>query len=220
MEIHECPHFKLWSDNVHNAGNKVLAFNTLWRFDVGNGFPLAWAAHVEVEVASEGRVKANEFILSRPDIAHVVAIWVNAEDPLGSKVILVKEFRSPGRTLDGFIRELPGGSGFKGESPLESASNELYEETGLRFSPERFSLLGSKQVAGTFSTHKAHTYIVQLDASEIGKAINQFVDADVCGNEHETERTYPYVTTVSEILRNNVDWSNTGMVLQALAVST
>ena len=104
---------------------------------------------------------------------------------LDTAVILIREFRSPGRSADGFVHELPGGSTFKpnvrrrprtalappshrrrllprpsdrlldqdclidlcSQSDFyQTASDELFEETGVRVAKDRLRLEASRQV--------------------------------------------------------------------------
>lgn len=211
MNITDTPHYNAWAGNIERAGNRLDLFEPMWRFDVDSEYPLAWAARTQIHVITEDRTK-EEFVLSRPDISHVVAIRYDWESPLDSEVVLVREFRCTARTPSGFIFETPGGSSFKGQNPLQDAADDFFQETGLRVDADRFEALSSKQVCGTFSTHKAHVFLVELTDEEMATVAAN----DTQGNEEETERTHPLVLPVLSILDNDVDWSNTGMVLQAL----
>lgn len=213
MNITESPHFRAWKGTLENAGNTLEKFEPLWTFEVGNGFPFAFAAKVDIRVIEEGRNKSNEFILSRPDISHVVVLRRDDEDLLNSDVVMVREFRSTSRTLDGFIRECPGGSGFKPMNPRENAAKELEEELGLVVDPERLSQLASKQVCGTFSTHKAHVFVLELTDDEFAAL---HADKEARGVTAEGERTYVETCKAHALFRSDYDWSNTGMVLMAL----
>lgn len=213
MNVTESPHFLVWKDTLERAGNRLDGFEPLWVFEVGDSFPLAFAAKVDVHVGAEDRNKSNEFILTRPDICHTVVIRRDDDDLLNSDVVLVREFRSTSRTLDGFIRECPGGSGFKPMDPRENAAKELAEETGLMVKPDRLKPLGSKQVCGTFSTHKAHVYALAITDEEF-EALD--ADTEARGVAHESERTYIETTKVGDILGSECDWANTGMILQAV----
>ncbi len=93
-----------------------------WTFRVGptRTTVLFWAFHAQLYVASEDRVKANEVVLSRPDISTVVAFH-RGPTLRECRILLIREFRAPASTADGFVRELPGGSGLRGD-PLEQAA--------------------------------------------------------------------------------------------------
>jgi len=97
------------------------------------------------------------------------------------------------------------------------ASSEVHEETGLIISADRFQSFGSRQVAGTLSTHHAHLFAAELTQEEMAQAKLLAKNNEVNGVEEDSERTYVEVTTVAEMLANpNADWSVVGMVLQAV----
>ncbi len=67
----------------------------------------------------------------------------------------------------------------------------------------------------TVSTHKQHVFSVELTDDEITAAAGTSI---ALGNAEETERTYPMVTTVGEILDSGgVDWATIGAVMQVLS---
>jgi 8-oxo-dGTP pyrophosphatase MutT (NUDIX family) len=82
---------------------------------------------------------------------------------------LVREFRSPANNALGYVFEAPGGSSTKpGKDPLENAADELREELGLTIDDlSRFKTVGTRQVAATLSTHKAHVYAIELTGAEM-----------------------------------------------------
>jgi 8-oxo-dGTP pyrophosphatase MutT (NUDIX family) len=208
------PQFQAWYASVRDAGNRLDDARILWVFRVGPGarFLFSYALWVKVWVAQENRHKENEYVFSRTDISCVVA-------HRGDEVVLVREFRSPGRTRDGFVHELPGGSSFKpGRDPLVCAAEELREETGLRVDASRFRVVGERQVAATLSSHTAHVFAVELTAEEIAWARAE-ADASIFrGVAADSERTYIEVVTVGGIVRDRLlDWSSLGMILEALA---
>jgi ADP-ribose pyrophosphatase YjhB (NUDIX family) len=175
----------------------------------------SYALHVNVWIAAENRIKSNEFIISRPDISVVVPYWKHPTNPLASEVILIKEFRSPARTKDGFVHELPGGSSFKQGDPLKIASKELFEETSLTIPAARFRYLGSKQLAATWSTHLADVYAVELEQHEIEQIKRIAASGKTFGVQEDTEKTYVEVYQVSEV-GQHVDWSMEGMIYHAI----
>jgi 8-oxo-dGTP pyrophosphatase MutT (NUDIX family) len=178
-----------------------------------------------VWIESEGRAKTNEFVLSRTDISTIVA-YRRPMDTMrhdtylqDTEVALIREFRSPASTRDGFIREVPGGSSFKvGQDPAKVMAEELDEETGLTVEDHsRFKAIGSRQTVGTFSAHKAHAYSIRLTDWEMGYLKQQQAENAVHGNEGDSERTYVEVHRVNDLLDDpSVDWSMMGMILTAL----
>lgn len=249
LSIWNLSSFQAWLATQKSAGNRLDGARVLWTFRVpplSKTMTFAWAIHVDVHIAAENRNKVNEFVLGRPDVSVIVAYSshkparhcykvgcaecdANADratkatsiyDLLETEIAIVREFRSPATTPDGFVREIPGGSSHKpGESPTRVAAEELHEETGLSISQTRFRLIGSRQVAGTWSCHKAHVFAVALTAEEMSR-----LKADagtVHGVEADSERTYVEVYTLGELLaRPLTDWSNLGMIAQALLQET
>jgi 8-oxo-dGTP pyrophosphatase MutT (NUDIX family) len=144
-----------------------------------------------------------------------VAFYRNGGDPLNTEIILVKEFRSTATTYDGFIREVPGGSGFKPENPKVTAAKEFYEETGIQIDPVRLKEIPARQLAGTTTTHKAHCFSVELEYNE-SLAAKQ-LGGKLKGNANETEQTYVEVYSLRDLLQKPItDWSNLGMIFAAV----
>lgn len=229
LHIWRTPHFQGWYQAQVGAGNRLDGAQVLWRFGVGpqQGFCFAFALKVDVHVAAEGRNKTNEFIVARPDVAAVVA-WHRPHPGaalVDHTVVLIREFRSPGRTADGFIRELPGGSTpTPGEDPRETMRQELAEETGLgpdqgfHVAPERVRPLGTRQLAGTLSVHQAHVFAVELTDAEHDFLATQAAAGVAHGVVGSSERTYVALCRVGDLLApdSGLDWSTLGMVLSAV----
>lgn len=247
LNIWNLQHFQSWYWAQTSAGNRLDAAEVLFTFRVGpqKGFVFAFILHVNVHIASEGRNKINEFIFARPDIATVVgyqkpSVSHNdfrsfAEDTvyrnsaarlLDFEIAIIREFRSPARTTDGFIREVPGGSSWKpGTDPFVTMTHELEEETGLGESsgftldPARLRRVGSRQLCGTLSVHQAHVFAVELTEKEMAFLRSQQDDNVVHGVEADTERTYVEVHRLGDLLASNsnlLDWSVLGQILTAL----
>ncbi|WP_327378815.1 NUDIX hydrolase (plasmid) [Streptomyces sp. NBC_01216] len=210
--------FRAWLAAQEDAGNTLLGGRTSWTFRVGpdRSHVLLWAYAARIHVAAEDRVKDNEVVLGRPDLTSVVAYrpaprWQDTE------VVLVREFRSPARTPDAYIREVPGGSSAKPGDPRLVAAAEFTEETGLPLSPARLHLVGTRQAAGTLSAHTQTVYAVELSAGELEQ-----LRADTIrhGNAEESEHTYVEVARLAGILRPDgphaVDWATLAVILQAV----
>lgn len=213
LRIWNAPGFQSWYQNQVQAGNKLVGGRVLWSFKMPIAKKLfAWVFHADVFVTSENRVKSNEFMFTRSDISCVVA-YVRGSDLLSTRVITVKEFRTPARTPDGFVHELPGGSSLKdGEDPHVTAAHELEEECGLQIDPARFKLIPGRQLAATLSTHIASVFAVEITEEEA---------KSVVGTEHgveaDTEHTYVGLASFEDILTGKVpfDFSMIGMVAAA-----
>jgi len=215
--------FQNWYKAQTDAGNRLeearLLFNFRPRY---KSFIFLWILHAKVYVASEDRVKDNEFVLSRPDISSVClyhkvssgfpAAWKDIE------IVLVREFRTPAATENGFILELPGGSSKKSSMPEEVAAEEVHEELGLYIDPERLRICGSRQLAGTLSAHKAVLFSVELTEKEMEWLKSQ---KDIAhGKEEDTERTFIEVHPVSQLINNeSIDWTTLGQILSVVAKS-
>lgn len=221
LAIWRTPQFQAWYGELLAAGNRLDDVDVLWSFHIpqANNLLLCYALHVKVWVTAEKRHKENEFIVSRPDISAICAFYSDPKTHalLDTKVVLVREFRSTGRTADGFVHDLPGGSSFKPkENPLQLAASELKEETGVELAPERFRKLGARQLAATFGTHKAHLFAVRLTAVEIDRMEQLAKSGESFGVAADTEMTYIEVQTVGEILKRElVDHACVGMIMQA-----
>lgn len=208
--------FQSWYKSQIDSDNKLENAELLYSFRPGfKSFVFLWILRVSIFVASENRSKTNEFVLSRPDISSVLMYKKNKiiED---TEVVIVKEFRSPARTSDSFIRELPGGSSIKpNEDPKDVASEEIHEETGLHLESSRFVIHEARQLAATLSSHKSHLFSVELTDEEMDWLKSQQGIAH--GNEADTERTFVEVLTIKYLLDSeDLDWTNIGMIMSVL----
>ncbi|MDL4821283.1 hypothetical protein [Actinomadura opuntiae] len=220
VEIWRTPSFQRWYTAQRNAGNALLGVRPVWTAAVPNepGAVFFWALHVRMRVADEGRVKDNEVVISRPDVS-VVALYRPGPSLDETVVVLVREFRSPASTPDGYVHELPGGSspaaGTEATRPLAQAVDEVAEETGLRVDPSRFRAHGSRQVAATVSAHHAHLFSVEITDDEL--AWLRARRDRPHGVEADSERTWVEIATYGEIRAARlVDWATLGMLAEAL----
>jgi hypothetical protein len=203
--------FQRWYEAQRGAGNALRAARVVWTFR-GRGRALAyWALHVHVYVAGEDRVKRNEVVISRPDIS-AVALYRRGAALDDTTVVLVREFRSAAATPDGFVHELPGGSG-PGD-PLGQAVSELDEETGLVLEPARLRAHGSLQAAATLSAHRVHLFSAEITAAEL----DQLRASGPHGVVADGERTHVEIRTYGQIRSDGlVDWATLGLLAEALA---
>lgn len=215
--IWNTPHFQSWYGAQKKAGNRLEGARVLWTFRVGPERDIVFflALHVDMHVTSENRRKTHEIILLRPDISTVV-MYHRAENLPDSDVVLVREFRSPAATEDGFVWENPGGSSFTPTSdPLTLAVDECREEMGLSIAPDRMRRHEARQVVSTMSAHRAHLFSVELTEEEMAWIRSK--KGEAFGVASETERTYVEVMKLRDILAGTkVDWSMLGMILSVL----
>lgn len=216
LHIWKNAYFQKWYASQRMAGNTLVKARLLWEFRMPKARKtFCWILHAEWFVASENRIKSNEFVFTRSDIACVMAVCPAAQ-LLDSQILVVKEFRVPARTPDGFVHEIPGGSSLKdGEDPLTVAAHELEEETGLRIDPRRIRSVGGRQLAATLSSHKAELFVATVTEAELAS-----VEGSSAGVAADTELTYVSRCSVRDVLEGRVpmDWSMVGMVCGALLV--
>ncbi|MFO0749490.1 MAG: nucleoside 2-deoxyribosyltransferase domain-containing protein [Myxococcota bacterium] len=213
LHIYRTPSFQAWLGAQQAAGNTLLGARVEWALRVGpeRQHLFYWALHVDVHVAAEGRRKKNEVVLARPDVAAVVLVRRDRASPGRSEVALVREFRSPAVTADGFVHENPSGSTFDGGDDMRVvARDELREEAGLSLPLERLVPVAVRQLSATMSAHRAHVFAVELDAAEMDRlraSVGSVLGAD------DGERTTLEIWTVDELFaRAPVDWSTLGMI--------
>jgi 8-oxo-dGTP pyrophosphatase MutT (NUDIX family) len=219
LDVWRSKQFHAWHDELVHAGNRLDDARVLWSFYVGptKSFLFSFAVRVKVWVEGEGRHKSNEYIFSRTDISAIVPYYLGL-DPQDPQIVLVKEFRSPGRTRDGFVHELPGGSSFKTDKvPTQVASEEMKEETGLEIAAHRFRLVNARQIGATLSTHRSYVFAVELTDEEYDQAVGLENSETALGVIEDTEITYVECRSLSAILSERlVDWANVGMILETL----
>jgi hypothetical protein len=207
--------FQHWLQAQDKAGNELRAARLEWTYRIGERRDRVffWALHAQIYIAAEHRLKDNEIVLSRPDIASVLA-YRRAASITHTEVVLVREFRAPSSSVDGFVLELPGGSDHKPLDPAELAAVEFAAETGLEMSPERLVPHGSRQLAATVTAHRQFLFSVELTDEEIGQLRRP---GTVCGDWASSEITYPQVLRVRDLIASgHADWTTLGAVAEVL----
>jgi ADP-ribose pyrophosphatase YjhB (NUDIX family) len=219
--VFQTPMFQSWYAKVLEVGNRLDFAEILWTFQL-KGRVFSYVMKVHVWIASEGRMKANEWIFARTDIAAVVAYYLPPDftSALDAKIVLVREFRSPARTQSGFIHELPGGGcEAADDGARDRARAELHEETGIILDKGRFFYVGSRQGIGTVSTHQIHCYTVPLTREEYEQALMIEESGEAHGEDGPggEEQAYVEVRSLGELLENpDYDWSTLGLITAAL----
>lgn len=217
LYIWQTDSFQAWYQAQKEAGNRLEKAKLLFNFRPHfKDFVFLWVLQAEMYVAEEDRIKDNEFVLSRTDTSSVV-LYYNPPNSTGSlkehQVVLVKEFRTPASTPDGFIHELPGGSSpKKNETAHEVASEEVQQETGLYIDPSRLVDEGARQTMGTLSAHKSHLFSLEISREEMEWFKSQKGIAH--GVAEDSERTFVEVYSINELMKESkVDWVCLGQIL-------
>lgn len=218
--IFETPMFQSWYTNLREVGNRLDKAQVLWTFGL-NGRVFSYVLKVDIWVASEGRHKANEWVFARTDVACVVLYhqWSHM-DFFDTEVVLIREFRSPARTPDGFIHEVPGGGvEAADDTAKERAAKEVYEETGLvlRDIKDRLRYVGSRQAVGTVSTHQVHVYGYKLTADEMAQVRKVAASGEAHGEDGGEEQTYVEWNSLRGLMREeNTDWATLGLIFRTV----
>ena len=226
-DIWDKPEFQDWLAKMRAVGNELVGATFPWVFLVSKeGKVFAWAMHVDIEIAAEGRHKSNEFVIFRNDIGAVVLYsqpqFLGPNRFRDTKVVLVKEFRSPARNAAAYVYELPGG-GVEGMSRFPSvfqttALREALEETGVDLGTDRVKWVEIRQLAATLAGHVAGVAAIELTPDEMAQIEARV--GEVNGVDEE-ERAYLEVWTIGDILTRQppvIDWSNVGMILAGVLV--
>jgi hypothetical protein len=196
--------FQSWYKSHLDNGNELKNIKIMWSFWPKNIF--CWTAHVDIWIKKENRQKNNEIIFQRPDIS---SVCMYSGRGLDAKIVMIKEFRSPVRNKESMVLELPSGSSNFKEDPLRVASDELFEEVGIRIDKDRFVEHCSKQICSTLSTH--HSFLFSVEATE--EEMLAVSKANIAGNKEESELTYPVIYSFREIMENGIaDWSTIGQI--------
>ncbi len=210
--------FSAWYRAQNAAGHVLRHFQVRHALPSGKRHPasplfgfLAWAA---VEVAGEGRIKANEVFLARPDTAAIVPVY--GAGSLDAEAFLVREYRLAARNPAGAAVEMPGGSSHQaGLPPRAIAVEELQQETGLAVAPERLVSLGSRQTAPTLCSHHAHVFALALTAEEAARLRGFAADKRIFGEDSE-ERIQIVRQPLAEPFDAPLDWASIGMLAAAV----
>ncbi|GAG11183.1 unnamed protein product, partial [marine sediment metagenome] len=194
--IWRLPSFQAWYKAQTDAGNRLDGATVEYTSRMKNGQPFLWILWMDVHIASEGRNKTNEFVIGRPDISAVV-LWHRQETMADTEVVLVREFRSPARTPDAFIWELPAGSSKETTPPIQTALEELWEETGVKLPEERLKAHPFRQNAGTLSSFGAHVFSAEITDAELADIRTKMGVAR--GVEGDSERCFIEIETMGDL---------------------
>jgi hypothetical protein len=222
LMLWQTPSFQTWLTTQETAGNELRDGRMLWNYRVGpqQNLVFFWAFESFMWIQSEQRENIAEVVLGRPDISSVVA-YHPAPTLADTEVVIVREFRAPSVSHDGFVRELPGGSAYTpssttiDDSPiLDQGITELREETGIDLHPARFRMHQTRQLAATVSAHQQHVLSVELTPEEVAKAR---ADRRPHGVAADSERTYIEVHRYADLVNQRlVDWTTLGAITAVL----
>jgi len=222
LNIWNTPQFQSWITSHKKVGNVLHDAKVLNTTYVVKGkYLFYFQILVNIWIESEKRYKKNEFFVSRTDISTIVGYYKpkDMKSINETKILLIKEFRSPVRNEHGFVFECPGGSTFKNNQDiLQVASDELFEETGLKVPKDRFQYKTSKQICATVSSHYCHCFSVELNDDEWNYVEENAKSNKVFGAD-DNEKTYLVASSLQEIRENknvSVDWSMTGIIYDAI----
>ena len=215
--------FARWYRAQQAAGHGLRHFQVRHMLPQGPRHPtsplfgfMAWAA---VAVAGEGRVKAKEVFLARPDTVAVVPVFDAGR--AGAEAFLAREYRLAARNASGFVVEPPGGSSREsGLPPRAIAIEELQEELGLAVDPSRLVELGSRQGAPTLSSHHTHAFALALTAEEAAWLRQFAAEGQVFGEDGSDgeERVRIVRQALGESFDASLDWASIGMLAEAARV--
>lgn len=217
LYIWNTPSFQNWYSAQTEAGNILehakLLFNARSGLNKENVF--FWILWVDIFITEENRNKVIEFVASRSN-ATAICLYKKEQDIMNTSIILVKEFRSPASTEDGYVWELPGGSSEnEDENRIVVAINELEEEVEFTISKDRMKFIQQRQVNETLLANQVALFSAELTQEELDWFKTQKGIAK--GNIEDTERTFTEVVTLKDILEQElVDWLNVGMIMKAL----
>jgi 8-oxo-dGTP pyrophosphatase MutT (NUDIX family) len=217
LHIWSTSSFQSWYRYLYEFGNRLENARVEWTFRVGPNKDVVffWILHVDIYIAAEDRHKTNEVVIGRPDISSIM-LYERKENILDSRIVIVKEFRSPVSNIRGYVYELAGGSSWDVHAdPFAVAVEECFEEVGLRLPVERLRGHETRQLCATTLAHRAHFFTAELTTEEMDQVAAN--SKTVRGVEADTERTWAEVRTYADILAHSeFDWSTVGMIASVL----
>jgi 8-oxo-dGTP pyrophosphatase MutT (NUDIX family) len=217
LDVWLTPEFQHWLSVQLSQGNRLNWARPVWAYRPGRGYAEAlwyWALHASVYVATEQRAKSNEVLIGRPDIAAIV-LYNRAEPGTDLRVVLVREYRTPTVNEEGYVWELPSGSGSAGQSLIEVAVEECREEVGVELEKSRLRSHGARQLMSTMSCHRSHVFSAELTAHESSQVQ---ITTGLARGSHPNERVFAELVPSRTIVHEHrLDWSMTGMLSLVLS---
>lgn len=206
--------FKGWHSALKDAGNALVEVRGAWMLWQGPAprRVALWALQPKIRIGAEGRTMSTEAVIGRPDMSALM-LYQPGADP---EIVLVRDFRSAARSPDGYVCELPSGSGGSTD-PRQNAVDEFREETSLEIDPGRLRYHGAHQVWPTGAAHVVHLYSAEATEDEIDYIRNEQRTGAPHGVHEEEEYTFPVLVSWRWVQRmEHVDWSTRGMIQRVL----
>ncbi|MFT3705265.1 MAG: NUDIX hydrolase [Agriterribacter sp.] len=147
-----------------------------------------------------GKILDDYYVTTLGEVVVIVAITVNHE------LVLVQQYK---HGLGEVIIELPAGMKQENTSLIQSAANELEEETGIKVDPSAFIYLGKLCNNPTKSNQVSHGYLI----TDVTFNSQQQLD----DTEEISVLTYP-VSVVPDIVKDGRIWSTDSACFILLAV--
>jgi hypothetical protein len=208
--------FQDWYLSQKNIGNYII--NAQQRFVYKpapkKDFVFMWIMYINMYITAENREKSNELVLSRTNLTGCV-LYQKCENLMGTKIILVKEYRTSVNNSCGYVYEIPGGSSKKKKPNEKVITSEIKEELGFKIDINKIKFIQGRQMMGTLTAQKNYLYSYELDNEEMDIILKE--SKTTHGVIEDTELTYIEIKTLKEILEEDLlDWTNIGMIMKVL----
>lgn len=219
LQIWEHDAFQHWKKAMeeNDLNCKVQDVDVIYNVNAPeSGKTFFWMIVPKIRVSGERRTKEFDCVIGRNEICSM-CIYTNDTKLDDTEIVLIKEFRSSGRSSDGYVTELPSGSFHENDSMVKSAMVELKEETGIELCEDkRAKFIGKKQMMPTLCSTANYVYAYDVSSKEMAE-IKRQVKNKVFGIKEESERTHVVIKTWKQIIRDKLlDWPTLGMIAQVL----
>jgi 8-oxo-dGTP pyrophosphatase MutT (NUDIX family) len=144
------------------------------------------------------------------EASFVVMYMIHGERGYDTELVMIRQMRDGRKTL-----ECPGGRVDDGESALEGAVREVYEETGIRVPEYRLIEVDSK-FKHPSSDSLSYCFRCELHPDELEEIREKASKGKP--NGVDDEEIYLQVVRLMSILNGDtaIDWATLGMVLNVL----
>lgn len=172
---------------------QVLSSNTIYK----NNY-----IEVKVEKLSRNSQEWDQVFLHKPNKNGVCILPIDEKG-----IYLINQYR---RANDRFLWQIPGGGIEDGESPEESAKQELLQETGIK--AKKITKIGSVLAEPGLSTEETFIFVAedfeefgkqQLEVSEIGMEMKYFTFKELKEMIRKGEIVCGFMLSALALLQNN-----------------